>query len=175
MDIEQYYNESDKTLKIYDSKKENELHMFFGIVTEFGELMGAFKKHLIYEKKLDLENVKEEVGDILFYFVNLVKFQINTDEEKSNFITNFKNLYENALEEKENIIKDEVVENMNPISMVSKITDSLDNLLHIVFTILVKYEIDINDVLQQNRNKLDNRYPDGYSNENAVKRKDKNG
>lgn len=175
MDIKEYYEKADSTLKIYDSEKENTFHMFFGISSELGELFGAFKKHFIYEKELDLENVKEECGDLLFYFVNLIKFEINTEEEKENFINNFENLYKDALEEKEKIIKDKIVENMNPIKIMSEVSKSLDNLLHIIFTILARYEIDIQDVLQQNREKLDKRYPDGYKNENAIKRNDKNG
>lgn len=43
------------------------LHMAFGIVGEVGELADAIKKAVFYEKKLDGENVVEELGDIEFY------------------------------------------------------------------------------------------------------------
>lgn len=43
------------------------LHMVVGIAGESGELLDAIKKAVIYRKPIDLENIKEEIGDILFY------------------------------------------------------------------------------------------------------------
>ena len=43
------------------------LHMTVGVSGESGELLDAVKKHVIYQKDLDLENVIEELGDIEFY------------------------------------------------------------------------------------------------------------
>lgn len=43
------------------------LHGSIGLCTEVGELQDALKKHLIYGKPLDLVNVGEELGDILWY------------------------------------------------------------------------------------------------------------
>lgn len=42
-------------------------HAALGIATEAGELCDAIKKNVIYNKKLDTENVVEEIGDLLFY------------------------------------------------------------------------------------------------------------
>ena len=42
-------------------------HMLTGLVGEVGELVDAFKKHIIYNKTLDFENAIEELGDIEFY------------------------------------------------------------------------------------------------------------
>jgi NTP pyrophosphatase (non-canonical NTP hydrolase) len=47
------------------------LHMSLGITGEVGELVDAIKKHVIYRKDIDFENVKEELGDIMFYMVGL--------------------------------------------------------------------------------------------------------
>lgn len=47
------------------------LHMVVGISGEAGELLDAMKKAVIYRKPLDIENVKEEIGDILFYIQGL--------------------------------------------------------------------------------------------------------
>lgn len=49
------------------------LHMVLGISGEAGELLDAVKKHVIYGKELDLENVTEEAGDILFYLEGLLQ------------------------------------------------------------------------------------------------------
>lgn len=45
----------------------NVIHMLMGICGEAGELLDAIKKHVMYNKPLDLENVVEELGDIEFY------------------------------------------------------------------------------------------------------------
>ena len=49
------------------------LHMSVGVSTEANELLDAIKKHTIYQKPLDVENVKEELGDLLFYMSNLMQ------------------------------------------------------------------------------------------------------
>ena len=51
----------------------NLIHMCVGISGESGELLDTIKKHVIYQKPLDVENVKEELGDLLFYMSNLMQ------------------------------------------------------------------------------------------------------
>jgi NTP pyrophosphatase (non-canonical NTP hydrolase) len=48
------------------------LHMAVGVSGEAGELLDAVKKAVFYRKKLDVENMKEEIGDILWYLSNLL-------------------------------------------------------------------------------------------------------
>lgn len=43
------------------------LHAGIGISGEAGELIDAIKKHVFYGKPLDVENIKEELGDLIFY------------------------------------------------------------------------------------------------------------
>ena len=43
-------------------------HAATGIATEAGELLDAVKKHVVYNKPLDVENMKEEFGDFEFYY-----------------------------------------------------------------------------------------------------------
>lgn len=43
------------------------LHAVMGLVTETGELMDALKKQHAYGKPLDLVNLREEAGDVLWY------------------------------------------------------------------------------------------------------------
>lgn len=43
------------------------LHAILGISGEAGELVDAIKKTLAYGKELDLINLQEELGDVLFY------------------------------------------------------------------------------------------------------------
>lgn len=46
-------------------------HMASCICGEAGELFDAIKKHVLYSKPLDRENVIEELGDIEFYMEGL--------------------------------------------------------------------------------------------------------
>jgi len=46
-------------------------HAATGVSTEAGELLDAAKKHVIYGKPLDRQNVIEELGDIEFYMEGL--------------------------------------------------------------------------------------------------------
>lgn len=43
------------------------LHAGLGLTTEAGEFLDALKKHLFYGKPLDLVNLREELGDIMWY------------------------------------------------------------------------------------------------------------
>jgi NTP pyrophosphatase (non-canonical NTP hydrolase) len=47
------------------------LHMAVGVAGEAGELLDAVKKAAIYNKKIDRENVIEELGDLEFYMEGL--------------------------------------------------------------------------------------------------------
>lgn len=47
------------------------LHMVMGIAGESGEIVDAIKKHVVYRKPLDLDNVIEELGDLEFYMEGL--------------------------------------------------------------------------------------------------------
>ena len=48
------------------------LHMAVGVSGEAGELLDAIKKHCVYQKPINMENVMEEAGDILFYLTGLL-------------------------------------------------------------------------------------------------------
>lgn len=48
-------------------EKADLLHMVVGVAGEAGELVDAIKKHVIYNKPVDRDNVVEELGDLEFY------------------------------------------------------------------------------------------------------------
>ena len=54
-----------------DPGKCDLMHMAIGISGEAGELLDAVKKHVIYGKPLDWENVIEELGDLEFYLAGI--------------------------------------------------------------------------------------------------------
>lgn len=47
------------------------LHAAIGLSTEAGELLDVLKKNIFYGKPLDIVNVKEEAGDLLWYLAIL--------------------------------------------------------------------------------------------------------
>ena len=53
-------------------------HMVIGLVGEVGEIADAVKKHTMYNKELDIDNVKEELGDLVFYMLGLCQ-ELNID------------------------------------------------------------------------------------------------
>ena len=52
--------------------KAHLMHMAIGVSGEAGELLDAIKKHVMYGKELDVENVIEELGDIYFYIQGIM-------------------------------------------------------------------------------------------------------
>ena len=90
MDSKTYEIEASKTLcinyaktreRFQDCKMIDAYHGAIGICTESGELLDAYKKYLWYGKKLDLPNILEEVGDLLFYVNAVLKAHNFTFEQ----------------------------------------------------------------------------------------------
>lgn len=77
MDFREYTKLTAKTESLHTesgkkfSKHERSIHMCIGLITEIGEVMDAYKKHLYYHQHLDLDNIKEEMGDIMWYCARL--------------------------------------------------------------------------------------------------------
>ncbi len=71
MEIREYQEAAARTLADLNNPLLNDLHMVTGMVTESAEIADAYKKHFAYGKELDLVNVKEELGDLLWYIVGL--------------------------------------------------------------------------------------------------------
>ncbi len=78
MDIKQYSNETGRTMAILgsvtatnqNSVNLDNVHMVLGMVTEVGELADVYKKNMAYGKPIDMVNVQEEVGDLMWYISN---------------------------------------------------------------------------------------------------------
>ena len=52
------------------------LHYCLGIMTEAGELASLVKKEVFYDKRADGDDIKEEIGDLLWY---IARFLDSTD------------------------------------------------------------------------------------------------
>lgn len=71
MNFEQYQAAAVRTLKRGQSQQFDLNHMALGVAGEAGELVDCIKKHTVYGKPLDEENLAEEIGDALWYLVNI--------------------------------------------------------------------------------------------------------
>lgn len=80
MNYEDYKNGALRTMPNLGNDFDNMLHMALGMSTEAGEILDTFKKTLAYGKELDVVNIKEEVGDIMWYLSNLLSI-MNIDFE----------------------------------------------------------------------------------------------
>lgn len=65
------------------NKRESRLlHAGMGLVTEAGEFLDALKKCYFYGKEVDLVNLREELGDILWYMAIAMDALGTTFEEE---------------------------------------------------------------------------------------------
>lgn len=63
-----------------DYNKERLIHACMGMQTETAEFTDALKKAIFYGKTLDVVNLKEEIGDLLWY-VSIAMDELGTNYE----------------------------------------------------------------------------------------------
>ena len=71
MNSKEYQENAKKTMAKLPIRDWDEIHMVLGMLTEAGELADAYKKYIAYIKPIDYVNVKEELGDLLWYIANM--------------------------------------------------------------------------------------------------------
>lgn len=80
------------------AQRANLIHLTLGVAGESGELVDAVKKHVIYNKDLDVTNLVEEMGDLLFYIQGIALqlgidfteiMEYNIDKLKQRYPTNY--------------------------------------------------------------------------------------
>lgn len=108
MDIKTYLMQSEKTLSNQfnadEEKNQKLLHAVIGLSTESGELLDQMKKVIYYGKELDRTNIKEELGDLMWYMAILLReldlnfedvLEVNINKLKARYGEKFNS--ENAL------------------------------------------------------------------------------
>lgn len=81
--------------------KADLIHMVMGIAGEAGELLDAVKKHTIYNKPLDVENIIEELGDLDFYTEGLRQILgLSRDEILTHNIAKLSKRYQDGYSDK---------------------------------------------------------------------------
>ena len=153
-------------------------HCALGLVTEVAEIVDQYKKHWFYNKPLDMVNIKEEIGDILWYLavgLNYLKAEmpqelfpvsnsmeltvkralIRLNNKVASFFA-FTGLYHDPKQEEEGFAYD------------------LFGLLNIVNHFCFIIGVDIIECADANIQKLMKRYPEGFTEFHAVNRDTEN-
>lgn len=150
-------------------------HAFIGMLGELGELADAWKKHTIYEQPLDFKNLIEELGDFRFYLqVGLTEMnQVYESVDPKNLSIDFTGWDNLKL-----FLRTAAV-----LSLAHQTVDeksSRDEIRRKLYNIGIHYEemcrrFNTTDeqVIEANVAKLSKRYPNGYTNEHAKLRLDK--
>src|SRR6266568_6467648 len=73
MDIDTYQTLAMRTAKLFPTACENLVHAALGATSECGELSTTVKAHVVYGTPIDGENVKEEIGDAMWYLALAAK------------------------------------------------------------------------------------------------------
>lgn len=77
-----YIKEANRTKShLHMAIPEDVEHGIVGIATEAGELLDAMKKHVFYGKPIDDVNLKEELGDLMWYMALICQFKGWTFDE----------------------------------------------------------------------------------------------
>ena len=71
MHLNEYVEAAMKTQGIYENPREQTICALMGIGGESGELLDAFKKKMFHSKPIGDDELKKEVGDLLWYLALL--------------------------------------------------------------------------------------------------------
>lgn len=63
----------DTSSSVWPNRYVDLLHATMGISTEAGELLDVMKKYLAYGKQVDVVNIAEECGDVLWYLAIILR------------------------------------------------------------------------------------------------------
>lgn len=66
----EYLKKAKRTLSTEEDLLE---HCAYGLVTESVEILDALKKHKFYKRELNIQNIKEEIGDIMWYMYQMLE------------------------------------------------------------------------------------------------------
>ena len=138
------------------SKERRQKHAVLGLIDELGEIASCLKKEIGYGKELDKTNMKEEIGDFIYFS--------HRKNEEYGWNQDFDKLIKNC-EPKE---KDPFIIISNLFSNVHYLccayspynTDNFTDVLENLIELMNCYGFTIAEVLNANVNKLKARYGD---------------
>jgi len=150
-------------------------HGAIGVFTEVGELCDAYKRQVIYGKPVDLPNLREEVGDVMWY-ANLLcatlgmRFQndLTDARDRQSFFSTCALLgltAGNILAMVDNITTDE-----RRAELSFDLPYAVESLIHSTAALAEQFGFTLEECAYYNIAKLDVRYKGGFSAESALNR-----
>lgn len=141
----------------------NIVHCMYGIDTEIGEILDLYKKSFAYRKIFDKVNLLEEVCDVMWYVAaGCTISKVNL----SNLINRRLNFNGSLIPNNDYPTLDIMAELYNNIKDYHKNKLQIDDIIEL----LVESEEQLFKGLTNNINKLIIRYPDKFTNNDAVNR-----
>lgn len=172
MNISQFRKDTLRTLPNLGSTLLNSLHMTVGIMTEISEIQSAFEKAKQVDGQMDIVNLSEEWADVMWYMANYANIH--------NLKINDADVYEYEIHRDfwpEMIISSGDLLDLDKKYLAYGKEPSLEK-RQIIFTHLnyyvikfaLFYNINIEETLERNINKLKTRYPEKFDVEKAINR-----
>lgn len=154
-----YISKHDKEDFKLNRDKLNLSHMVMGLCSETSELESAIEEN-------DIVNIGEELADKMWYLANYCNFRNITIKKPIDFIITASLVwYESELTD---LVKKYVAYNKEIFLPTEQYL--VFGILSNIMKICKDYNIDFYKILQNNIDKLRVRYPDKFSNENAINR-----
>ncbi len=173
MNLEEYKREALKRLNksIAFDQKENMYYACMGLIEETGEIIAELRKPLFkgnfHEKSLDIEEIKSELGDLMWY-ISLICKNANID---MNQLKEYKIDKNTQISKREELIQiginmgqvaGQIVEeymklyakNNNKEELIEKISKQYENICELAD----KFNVTIDEILCENIRKVNHRY-----------------
>lgn len=166
MTIKEYQENAVNTLAVLEDKTKDLTHMLCGTATEVGEFLDVFKKWFAYGKEFDRINAREELGDICWYLANtatIIKYELDQSciTQKEEKELDIDTAFQRSLGMLDHTV---MIFNLSPAG--TKIEYFFWRLTEIA-TLL---GFSMSDILSRNIEKLKQRYPNKFTQEDALNR-----
>lgn len=165
MNLSEYQTEALRTLVL---EKDNLKHASYGLITEVAEIIDTFKRHEFYDIPLDVKNLKEEVGDILWYLA-VGYYSQNVVMKLEPLIFSETLTLEQVLGKLVRKASD-LFFFYNYCNEGDLATKDLDTLLDYLRVFCKLQGIDLLQCAEDNITKLQKRYPENFTTEQAINR-----
>lgn len=190
MELKEYIKQSERAVSDKGFSM-NMLHVAWGLFTEVGELVDQAKKHIFYNKPLDIVNLKEELGDVMWYLAILARAFNNpkseqsiledavydwldgenchhTDNSKENLIYNLDSIQDSLGYLRTDLM--DLYKSRYNEKLQDKLESNLNDFIKDFFELSISLGLSFNDILETNINKLAKRYPDKFDSNLALNR-----
>jgi len=163
--FKEHQERAKRTLSKLGSPEKDMLHLRSGIFTEKGEIIDVFKKKLAYDKNFDIVNIKEEIGDAMWY-VSLMMSISGFDNLKT------EDLFKHT--QKTKTVPNEVYKMLDRLLDISTVPKHpyicIVSTIEFLSLVCKYFKIDIYECLNLNIEKLWKRYPKEFDPDKAINR-----